>query len=135
MSIESEKKRLNDFLAKQTAVFEENKKRAVEQARNTIVTADHAIETLKAHVNRQIASQEAEPGRQQGHGVMRAPDAKRSRQYRRRKRFGLRRVSIDVSKEGVELLAKRGYLLSRTDTAAIGAAVTALLSDLVLEAA
>jgi hypothetical protein len=66
---------------------------------------------------------------------MRTPDVVRARQARRRKRFGLLRVGIDISKEGVDLLAKRGYLLGRTDTAAIGAAVTALVSDMVLEAA
>ena len=65
---------------------------------------------------------------------MRTPDFLRQRRDRRRRRFGLRKVSIEISQEGIELLEKRGYLLSRTDPASIGLAVTALLSDLVLEA-
>ena len=65
---------------------------------------------------------------------MRTPDLLRQRRARRRRRFGLRKVSIEISQEGIELLEKRGYLLGRTD-ASIGLAVTALLSDLVLDAA
>jgi hypothetical protein len=44
-------------------------------------------------------------------------------------------VSIEISQEGVEPLEKRGYLLGASTDASIGLAVTALLSDLVLEAA
>jgi hypothetical protein len=43
-------------------------------------------------------------------------------------------VHVEISEEAIELLRKRGYLLGRTD-ASIGQAVTALLSDLVREAA
>ena len=64
---------------------------------------------------------------------MRTPDFLRQRRVRRGRRFGLRKVSIEISQEGIELLENRGYLLALTD-AGIGLAVTALLSDLVLEA-
>ena len=47
----------------------------------------------------------------------------------------MRKVSIEISEEGIEYLEKRGYLLGASSDAAIGLAVTALLSDLVLEAA
>jgi hypothetical protein len=60
MSIDSEKKRLNDFLAEQTAVFEENKKKAKEHAEKAAALADHAIASLKDHVAKQIAK--LEPG-------------------------------------------------------------------------
>jgi hypothetical protein len=63
LSIESEKKRLNDFLAQQTAVFEENKKIALDHAANTVATADHAIAALKAHVAKHIANMEADAAR------------------------------------------------------------------------
>jgi hypothetical protein len=66
---------------------------------------------------------------------MRTPDFLRQRHVRRRRRFGLRKVSIEISQEGIELLEKRGYLLGPTSDASIGLAVTALLSDLVLEEA
>ncbi len=64
---------------------------------------------------------------------MRTPDRLGQRRVRRRRRFGLRKVSIEISQEGVELLEKRGYLLGTKSDAAIGLAATALLSDLVLE--
>ena len=63
---------------------------------------------------------------------MRTPDAVRQRRVRRRRRLGLRMVQVEISEEIIELLEKRGYLLGRTD-ASIGLAVTALLSDLVLD--
>jgi hypothetical protein len=65
---------------------------------------------------------------------MRTPDAVRQRRARRRRRFGLRMVQVEISEEIIELLEKRGYEPRRND-ASIGLAVTALLSDLVLDAA
>ena len=59
MSIESEKKRLNDFLAEQTAAYEANKRRAREHADNAVAMADFAIKTLQDHVEKQIALMEA----------------------------------------------------------------------------
>jgi hypothetical protein len=50
MSIETEKKRLNDFLAEQTAAYEANKRRAREHADNAVAMADFAIKTLQDHV-------------------------------------------------------------------------------------
>jgi hypothetical protein len=58
MSIDSEKKRLNDFLAEQTAVFEENKRKAREHAEKAAAVADHAITSLKDHIAKQIAKLE-----------------------------------------------------------------------------
>jgi hypothetical protein len=63
---------------------------------------------------------------------MRTPDA--IRQRRSRRRLGLRMVQVEISEEAVELLRKRGYD-PREDNTSIGLAVTALLSDLVLDAA
>jgi hypothetical protein len=40
MSIESEKKRLNDFLVEQTAAYEANKKRAREHCDSAVALAD-----------------------------------------------------------------------------------------------
>jgi hypothetical protein len=65
---------------------------------------------------------------------MRTPDAIRQRRARRRRRFGLRMVYVEISEEIIELLEERGYD-PRRDDASIGQAVTALLSDLVLDAA
>ena len=65
---------------------------------------------------------------------MRTPDAVRQRRVRRRSRLGLRMVQVEISEEIIELLEKRGYD-PRRDKISIGLAVTALLSDLVLEAA
>jgi hypothetical protein len=59
MSIESEKKRLNDFLAEQTAAHEATKRRAREHADNAVAMADFAIKTLQDHVANQIAAMEA----------------------------------------------------------------------------
>jgi hypothetical protein len=47
MSIETEKKRLNDFLAEQTVTHETNKKRVREHADNAVALADFAIQALK----------------------------------------------------------------------------------------
>ena len=65
---------------------------------------------------------------------MRTPDAVRQRRVRRRRRLGLRMVQVEISEEIIELLEKRGYD-PRRDKVSIGLAVTALLSDLVLDAA
>jgi hypothetical protein len=56
------------------------------------------------------------------------------KRMRRRRKLGLHSVRAEISEEAVELLAKRGYLLTRTP-ASMGLAITALLSDLVLDAA
>jgi hypothetical protein len=63
------------------------------------------------------------------------PDFLRQRRVGRPRRFGLRKVSIEISKKGIELLEKRGYLLGAISDASLGLAVTALLSDLVLDVA
>jgi hypothetical protein len=60
MSIESEKKRLNGFLAEQTAAYEATKRRAREHADNAVAMADFAIKTLQDHVANQIAGLEAQ---------------------------------------------------------------------------
>ena len=65
---------------------------------------------------------------------MRTPDAIRQRRVRRGRRLGLRSIQVETSEEAIELLEKRGYD-PRRDKASIGQAVTALLSDRVLEAA
>ena len=65
---------------------------------------------------------------------MLTPDAVRQRRARRRQRLGLRMVQVEISEEIIELLEKRGYD-PRRDKVSIGLAVTALLSDLVLDAA
>ena len=65
---------------------------------------------------------------------VRTPDAIRQRRVRRRRRLGLRIVHVEISEEIIELLEKRGYD-PRRDEASIGQAVTALLSDLVLDTA
>jgi hypothetical protein len=59
MSIESEKKRLNDFLVEQTAVHGDSKRRAREHCDNAVAVADFAIQALKDHVAKQIALMEA----------------------------------------------------------------------------
>jgi hypothetical protein len=43
-------------------------------------------------------------------------------------------VMVEISEEAIKLLEKRGYLLTRTP-ASMGLVITALLSDLVLDAA
>ena len=52
------RKRLNDFLAEQTAANEANKRRAREHADNAVAMADFAIKTLQDHVAVQIAGLE-----------------------------------------------------------------------------
>jgi hypothetical protein len=56
MSIESEKKRLNDFLVEQTAVDEDSKRRAREHCDNAVALADFPIQALTDHTARQIAA-------------------------------------------------------------------------------
>ena len=53
---------------------------------------------------------------------------------RRRRSLGLRVVPVEIGGDAIELLKKRGYE-PRQDKLSIGQAVTALLSDLVLDAA
>jgi hypothetical protein len=65
---------------------------------------------------------------------MRTPDAIRQRRYRKRRKLGLALAQIEVSQEVIALLRRRGYEPGERN-ASIGQAVTALLSDLVLEAA
>ena len=66
---------------------------------------------------------------------MGTPTAIRMRRMRRRRKLGMHLVKTEISEEAVELLEKRGYLLGASSDASIGLAVTALLSDLVLDAA
>jgi hypothetical protein len=49
MSIETEKKRLNDFLAKQTVVHEAAKKRARGHCDHQAALADFAVKTLQRY--------------------------------------------------------------------------------------
>ena len=67
-------------------------------------------------------------------GAIGTPTAIRMRRMRRRRKLGMHLVKTEISEEAVELLAKRGYLLTRTP-ASMGLAIAALLSDLVLDAA
>ena len=59
MSIETEKKRLTDFLIEQTAAHEKKKRHARDQLDKTVAQADFAIQALKDHVARQVAELEA----------------------------------------------------------------------------
>ena len=64
---------------------------------------------------------------------MRTPDAIRQKRYRDRRRLGKLTVLVELSAEGVELLKKWGYEVGDKDS--IGQALSALLSDLVLDEA
>jgi hypothetical protein len=64
---------------------------------------------------------------------MRTPDAIRQKRYRDRRRLGKLTVLVELSAEGVELLQKWGYEVGDKDS--IGQALSALLSDLVLDEA
>jgi len=64
---------------------------------------------------------------------MRTPNAIRQKRYWDRRRLGKRTVLVELNAEGVELLQKRGYEVGDKDS--IRQAVTALLSDLVLDEA
>ena len=55
------------------------------------------------------------------------------KRYRDRRRLGKMSVLVVVSEQDIELLQKRGYEVGDKDS--IGQAVTALLSDLVLDEA
>ena len=50
------------------------------------------------------------------------------------RRFGIQFVTVEMPLEAIELLEKQGYLETRSP-AGMGLAITALLSDWVLEAA
>jgi hypothetical protein len=63
-----------------------------------------------------------------------ATSTERMRRLRRRRRFGVHFVTAEISEEAIKLLEKQGYLETRTP-ASMGLAITALPSDLVLEAA
>jgi hypothetical protein len=64
---------------------------------------------------------------------MRTTSAERMKLHRRRKRLGLRSVTVTVSEQDIDFLLARHYELTRTDDHSIGRAVSAFLSDLVLE--
>ena len=53
--------------------------------------------------------------------------------HRRRNRLGLRPVTVIVSEREIDFLLARHYELTRTDDRSIGSAVSAFLSDSVLE--
>ena len=63
------------------------------------------------------------------------PAKERMRKSRAHRRLGLRPVQVLVSEQDIDLLLARHYELTRTDDRSIGRAVSAFLSDLVLEAA
>jgi hypothetical protein len=65
---------------------------------------------------------------------MRTTSTDRMRRTRRRRRFGMQFVTTEISEEAIKLLEKQGYLETRTP-ASMGLAITALLSDLVLDTA
>ena len=65
---------------------------------------------------------------------MKTTSTDRMRRTRRRRRFGMRCVTVEMPLEAIELLEKQGYLETRSP-ASMGLAITALLSDLVLDAA
>ena len=97
------RKRLNDFLAEQTAANEANKRRAREHADNAVAMADFAIKTLQDHV----ANRSPRWKRQQRLKPMRTPDLFRQRRFRRRRKLGLRMIRVEISEEAIELLEKR----------------------------
>ena len=61
--------------------------------------------------------------------------AKERSKSRAHRRLGLRPVQVLVSEQDIDLLLARHYELTRSDDRSIGRAVSAFLSDLVLEAA
>ena len=65
---------------------------------------------------------------------MKTTSTDRMRRTRRRRRFGIAFVQVEMPLEAIELLEKQGYLETRSP-ASMGLAITALLSDWVLEAA
>jgi hypothetical protein len=64
----------------------------------------------------------------------RRSSARRMRRYRRRRRLRLLSVKIEVYQAEIDGLIKRRYLLAaqRDDVAAIGEAVTAFISDVLM---
>ena len=61
------------------------------------------------------------------------PAKERMRKSRAHRRLGLRPVQVLVSEQDIDLLLARRYELTRTDDGSIGRAVSAFLSDSVLE--
>ena len=59
--------------------------------------------------------------------------AERMKLHRDRKRLGLRPVQVLVSEQDIDYLLAKDYELTRTDDRSIGSAVSAFLSDSVLE--
>jgi hypothetical protein len=63
-----------------------------------------------------------------------ATSTERMRRLRRRRRWGMQFVMVEISEEATKLLEKQGYLETRSP-ASMGLAITTLLSDWVLDAA
>ena len=61
------------------------------------------------------------------------PARERVRKSRKRRRLGLRPVQVDLSEQATDFLVARKYELERTDSASIGQAVSAFVSDAMLE--
>jgi hypothetical protein len=127
----SEKKRLTDFLADQTLVHEDTKKRpgALRQRRRSCRLRHPDAQGSRREPDRGAggSNQSAGGGRcarltLSASGVCAGAGASACAWH------------VEISKQAIELLEKRSYLLGRTD-ASIGLAVTALLTDLVLDAA
>ena len=59
--------------------------------------------------------------------------AERMKFHRDRKRLGLRPVQVLVSEQDIDYLLAKDYELTRTDDRSIGSAVSAFLSNSVLE--
>jgi hypothetical protein len=59
--------------------------------------------------------------------------AERMKLHRDRKRLALRPVQVLVSEQDIDYLLAKHYELTRTDDRSIGSAVSAFLSDSVLE--
>ena len=61
------------------------------------------------------------------------PARERVRKSRKRRRLGLRTVQVELSEQVIDFLLAHKYELERTDNASIGQAVSAFVSDVVLE--
>ena len=61
------------------------------------------------------------------------PARERVRKSRRRRRLGMRPVLVDISQSTIDWLAARKYEFSPDDDNSIGSAVSALVSDAILE--
>jgi hypothetical protein len=61
------------------------------------------------------------------------PRRGRVRKSRMRRRLGLRTVQVELSEQVIDFLLTRKYELERIDNASIGEAVSAFVSDAVLE--